>query len=58
MDPSIGALFFAFASFALTFVVARVLGKRFRERRAQRAADKAKKGQSRQVRRAQERQGK
>ncbi|HSI52603.1 MAG TPA: hypothetical protein VK981_01455 [Ramlibacter sp.] len=42
-------------SFVVTFLLARYLGKGWRERRAQKRADKALEGQSRQVRRARQR---
>lgn len=55
------SLFLMLASFALTFFVARVIGKRLKARRdAQQAAqaERALAGQSRQVRRAQARKSK
>ena len=55
---SIPGLLIAAASFALTFFVARMLGRRFRNRRKQQANEAAQKGQSRQVRRAHARQSK
>ena len=58
MQPGLGAILFALLSFVVTFVLARWLGKGFRQRRADRARQEALKGQSRQVRRAtQRRQG-
>lgn len=53
MDTS--AVFIIMGSAALAFTVARVLGKRFRARRAARLAQQQQAGQSRQVRRAQAR---
>ena len=55
MTPSTGAIFLALLSFVVTFAVARVLGKRWRKKRAEKAALEAAKGQSRQVRRARQR---
>jgi len=55
---SISVIFIVVLSFAATFMLARVLGKGFRQRRAEKAAAEARKGQSRQVRRARERQQK
>jgi hypothetical protein len=55
MTPSIPAILFALLSFVITFAVARVLGKRWRKKRAEKAVLEAAKGQSRQVRRAQHR---
>ena len=55
MTLSIGAVFFALLSFVITFTVARVLGKRWRKRKAEKAQLEAVKGQSRQVRRARQR---
>ena len=49
------AVFLVVLSFAATFLLARVLGKGFRQRRAEKAAAEARKGQSRQVRRAHDR---
>ena len=43
---------------AVTFTVARLLSKRFREKRRQREQAERRAGESRQVRRARERQGK
>ena len=55
MQPSAGAILFALLSFVVTFALARWLGRGFRKRRAERAAQEALKGQSRQVRRARQR---
>jgi hypothetical protein len=55
MTPSIAAILFALLSFAVTFTVARVLGKRWRKKKADKAELEAAKGQSRQVRRARQR---
>ena len=55
MTPSIAAILFALLSFVITFAVARVLGKKWRKKRADKAALEAAKGQSRQVRRARQR---
>lgn len=52
------AVFLVVLSFIATFLLARVLGKGFRQRRADKAAAEALKGQSRQVRRARQRQRK
>jgi flagellar biosynthesis/type III secretory pathway M-ring protein FliF/YscJ len=52
------AVFLVVLSFVATFLLARVLGKGFRQRRAEKAAAEALKGQSRQVRRARQRQQK
>ena len=49
---SISVILLILASFAVTFTAARVLGRGFRKRRAERAQAEALKGQSRQVRRA------
>lgn len=49
------AVFIIVTSGVLAFIVARVLGKRFRARRAARLAQQQQAGQSRQVRRAQAR---
>lgn len=49
------SLFLLLASGALTFFVGRLVGKRFRDRRAQKQAQRELAGQSRQVRRAQAR---
>jgi len=61
MTLSTGAIAFAFLCFIATFVAARVLGRGFRERRAQKAREaadaKAMEGASRQVRRARQRKG-
>lgn len=43
------------ASFVLTFLVARTLGKRYRARKAQRELERLRAGESRQVRRARKR---
>jgi UPF0716 family protein affecting phage T7 exclusion len=55
---SLIAIFLLVLSFAGTFMLARVLGRGFRQRRAEKAAAEVRKGQSRQVRRARERQQK
>jgi flagellar biosynthesis/type III secretory pathway M-ring protein FliF/YscJ len=55
MTPSIPALLFALLSFIVTFAVARVLGRKWRKRKAEKAELAAAKGQSRQVRRAKQR---
>jgi hypothetical protein len=55
MTPSIPTILFALVSFVITFALARVLGKRWRKKRAEKAVLEAAKGQSRQVRRAQQR---
>lgn len=55
MTPSIAAILFALLSFVVTFTVARVLGKKWRKKRAEKAELEAAKGQSRQVRRAKQR---
>jgi membrane protein implicated in regulation of membrane protease activity len=47
--------FLAVLSFVATFLIARVLGKRWRERRREREAATRLAGQSRQVRRAHQR---
>lgn len=52
------SVFLVLLSFIATFMLARVLGKGFRQRRAEKAAAEARKGQSRQVRRARDRQQK
>ena len=57
MTLSIGAFLFALVSFIATFLIARALSKSFRARRARRAEEEARRGQSRQVRRAQQRKG-
>jgi len=44
-------------SFAFTFVAARMLSKRFRQRRREREEAARRAGESRQVRRARERRG-
>lgn len=49
---SITEIFLILLSFVVTFTVARVLGRGFRKRRAEKAQAEARKGQSRQVRRA------
>ena len=58
LQSSIG-IFFALATFAVTFLVARTLSKRFRNRRSQEKSQReealARAGESRQVRRARER---
>jgi hypothetical protein len=51
-------LFLMLASFALTFFVARIIGKRLKARRDARQAQRELAGQSRQVRRAQARKNK
>jgi hypothetical protein len=43
------------ASSAVTFILARILGKRWREKRREKAIAEARKGESRQARRARER---
>lgn len=59
MPSDSGSLIIAFLGFGLTFVAARILGARWRERRRERAEQAARAGESRQVRRARERrQGK
>ena len=58
MTLSATGIFFALMSFVATFLVARMLGKSFRARRAKRKEEEALRGQSRQVRRARERKGK
>jgi small-conductance mechanosensitive channel len=55
MTLSIASLLFAFASFIVTFAVARALPKWLKKRRARREAEDAAKIQSRQVRRARQR---
>ncbi len=55
MNLSLSAVLFALASFAVTFVVARILGKRWRARRSAKEEQKLLAGQSRQVRRAKQR---
>jgi uncharacterized membrane protein YdjX (TVP38/TMEM64 family) len=45
-------------SSAVTFILARVLGRRWREKRRQRLVEEARKGESRQARRARERKAK
>jgi flagellar biosynthesis/type III secretory pathway M-ring protein FliF/YscJ len=45
-------------SFALTFIVSRMLSRKWRERRRQREEAARRAGESRQVRRARERRGK
>ena len=61
MNLSTGAIAFALVCFIATFVVARVLGRGFRERRAKQAREradaKAMDGASRQVHRARHRKG-
>lgn len=52
------SLFLLLASGALTFFVGRLVGKRFRDRRAQKQSQRELAGQSRQVRRAQARKKK
>lgn len=52
-DP--GSLLFILLGFALTFLVARVLGAGWRKRRREREDAQARAGESRQVRRARER---
>lgn len=51
-------LFLMLASFALTFFVARIIGKRLKARRDAQQAQRELAGQSRQVRRAQARKNK
>ncbi len=51
-------LFLMLASFALTFFVARIIGRRLKARRDARQAQRELAGQSRQVRRAQARKNK
>ncbi|AMO24672.1 hypothetical protein GCM10027034_09990 [Ramlibacter solisilvae] len=53
IDPS--SLLFILLGFALTFFAGRILGKRWRDRRRERAEQAAREGESRQVRRARER---
>ncbi len=48
-------ILFALLSFVVTFAVARLLGKKFRHRRAEKSQQERFKNQSRQVRRARER---
>jgi flagellar biosynthesis/type III secretory pathway M-ring protein FliF/YscJ len=52
---SITAIVLVLLSFVVTFTAARYLGRGFRKRRAEKAEAEARKGQSRQVRRAQDR---
>jgi len=53
--PDPFALVLVFASFAVTFLVARVLGKNWRKRRADKKLEESRRNESRQVRRARER---
>ena len=55
MPSDFGSLLFIALSFIVTFAVARVLGKRWRERRRNNEDQAARAGESRQVRRARER---
>lgn len=55
MANSLIGTLLALASFVLTFLVARTLGKRYRSRKAQRELERLRAGESRQVRRARER---
>lgn len=54
----VAGIFLVLLSFAVTFTVARLLSRNYRQRRAERAEQEALRGQSRQVRRARERRRK
>lgn len=55
MSPDTIAVLVLAGSCAITFTAARFFGRRWRERRRERADAQARKGESRQVRRARER---
>jgi len=55
MTPGLGSILFALVSFIVTFTVARALAKWFKKRQAEKDALAAEKNQSRQVRRARQR---
>lgn len=55
MPTDVGSWVLVGLSFAATFVLARTLGTRWRRNRASKAQEAARRGESRQVRRARER---
>lgn len=57
MPTGLPGLLVALMSFLVTFVVARALSRRWRADRERKALDKARRGESRQVRRQRERKG-
>lgn len=57
MPTGLPGLLVALMSFVVTFMVARALSRRWRADRERKALDKARQGESRQVRRQRERKG-
>jgi hypothetical protein len=57
MPSDVGSLLVLLLSFAVTFTVARLLGKRYRAKRRQKEEARSRANETRQVRRARERKG-